>query len=66
LRGASCPRTSSPPPADHPLLAVPNVIVTAHCASTAFENSRKGVAHWLGNILRVARGEEIPAQDRVG
>lgn len=54
-----------PPPGDHPLLAMPNVIATPHCASTAFENSRRGVAHWLSNILRVERGEPIPVQDRV-
>jgi len=56
---------SEPPPKDHPLLRMPNVIVTPHTASTAFENSRKGVAHWLGNILRVSKGEAIPEKDRV-
>jgi phosphoglycerate dehydrogenase-like enzyme len=54
-----------PPPADHPLLKLDNVIVTPHCASTAYENSRRGIAHWLGNIQRVAKGEAIPEQDRV-
>jgi phosphoglycerate dehydrogenase-like enzyme len=54
-----------PPPADHPLLHMDNVIVTPHTASTAFENSRRSVSHWLGNILRVSRGEEIPEIDRV-
>jgi phosphoglycerate dehydrogenase-like enzyme len=54
-----------PPPADHPLLHMDNVIVTPHCASTAFENSANGVRHWLSNILRVSRGEPIPEQDRV-
>lgn len=54
-----------PPPADHPLLHMPNVIVTPHSASTAFENSRKGVAHWLGNIERLARGEDVPERDFV-
>jgi phosphoglycerate dehydrogenase-like enzyme len=56
---------AEPPPRDHPLLHMDNVIVTPHCASTAFENSRRGVSHWLGNILRVAKGEPIPEQDRV-
>lgn len=54
-----------PPPPDHPLLKLGNVIVTPHCASTAYENSRRGVAHWLSNILRVARGEAVAEQDRV-
>jgi phosphoglycerate dehydrogenase-like enzyme len=54
-----------PPPGDHPLLHMDNVICTPHTASTAYENSRRSVGHWLGNILRVHRGEEIPAQDVV-
>ncbi len=54
-----------PPPPDHPLLHMQNVIVTPHCASTAYENSRRGVLHWLGNILRASRGEPIPEVDRV-
>lgn len=56
---------AEPPPKDHPLLRMPNVIVTPHSASTAFENSGKGIAHWLGNIERVSKGEAIPEQDRV-
>ncbi len=54
-----------PPPADHPLLHMESVICTPHTASTAYENSRRSVSHWLGNILRVHKGEEIPAQDLV-
>ena len=54
-----------PPPSDHPLLHMENVIVTPHSASTAFENSRRSVLHWLGNMQRVSRGEPIPEQDRV-
>jgi phosphoglycerate dehydrogenase-like enzyme len=54
-----------PPPPEHPLLHLPNVIATPHCASTARENSRRSVQHWLGNMLRVARGEPIPERDVV-
>jgi phosphoglycerate dehydrogenase-like enzyme len=54
-----------PPPPDHPLLHMDNVIVTPHTASTAYENSRRSVSHWLDNILRVSRGEELPEADRV-
>jgi phosphoglycerate dehydrogenase-like enzyme len=54
-----------PPPPDHPLLHMNNVLVTPHIASTAYENSRRSVGHWLGNILRVSRGEPIPEADRV-
>ena len=54
-----------PPDPANPLLHMDNVIVTPHCASTAFENSAKGARQWLGNIARVARGEALPETDRV-
>jgi phosphoglycerate dehydrogenase-like enzyme len=54
-----------PPDPANPLLHMDNVIVTPHCASTAFENSAVGVRHWLANIGRVARGETLPETDRV-
>jgi len=54
-----------PPDAANPLLHLDNVIVTPHCASTAFENSAHGVRHWLSNIARVARGEVLSERDRV-
>jgi phosphoglycerate dehydrogenase-like enzyme len=54
-----------PPDPANPLLHMDNVIVTPHCASTAFENSATGVRHWLANIGRVARGEALPVTDRV-
>jgi len=54
-----------PPPPDHPLLSCDNVIVTPHCAATAYENSERSVRHWLANIERVARGEPIPERDLV-
>ena len=55
-----------PPSPDNPLLHLPNVVVTPHCASTAFETSRTGVRHWLRNIQHVAAGEPVPAVDAVG
>lgn len=54
-----------PPAPDNPLLHLPNCVVTPHCASTAFENSAKGIRHWLRNIGLVARGEALPEIDRV-
>jgi phosphoglycerate dehydrogenase-like enzyme len=54
-----------PPDPANPLLHMDNVIVTPHCASTAFENSAIGVRHRLANIGRVARGEALPLTDRV-
>ncbi len=54
-----------PPDPANPLLHLPNVVVTPHCASTAFENSAKGIRHWLRNITLVARGEPVPEIDQV-
>jgi len=54
-----------PPAADNPLLHLPNVVVTPHCASTAYETSRIGVRHWLRNIQLFARGEAVPEIDSV-
>jgi D-3-phosphoglycerate dehydrogenase len=54
-----------PPAPDNPLLHLSNVVVTPHCASTAYETSRTGVRHWLRNIQHVARGEPIPEIDAV-
>jgi len=54
-----------PPDPANPLLHLENVIVSPHCASTAFENSATGVRHWLRNIVRVANGEALPDVDRV-
>jgi phosphoglycerate dehydrogenase-like enzyme len=66
LRGAAVDVfDQEPPPPDHPLLHMDNVIVTPHCASTAYENSRRSIQHWLGNMVRVSKGEAIPEQDRV-
>ena len=53
-----------PPDPGNPLLDMENVIVTPHCASVAFENSAKGVRHWVTNIVYVARGEAMPETDR--
>jgi phosphoglycerate dehydrogenase-like enzyme len=54
-----------PPPKDHPLLHMDNVICTPHTASTARQDPRKSVQRWLDNILKLHRGEELPAGDVV-
>jgi phosphoglycerate dehydrogenase-like enzyme len=54
-----------PPDPQNPLLHLPNVVVTPHCASTAFENSAKGIRHWLRNIVAVSQGQPLPDIDRV-
>lgn len=54
-----------PPDPANPLLHLPNVVVTPHCASVAFENSAKGIRHWLRNIGLVAAGGSVPEIDHV-
>jgi D-3-phosphoglycerate dehydrogenase len=56
---------TEPTPADHPLIGLPNVLLTPHCAATTFDNSRKGIARVMDNIARFARGEAIQARDIV-
>ena len=56
---------TEPVSADHPLIGLPNALLTPHCAATTFDNSRKGIARVMDNIARFARGEEIPAHDIV-
>jgi phosphoglycerate dehydrogenase-like enzyme len=56
---------TEPIPADHPLIGLPNVLLTPHCAATTFDNSRKGIARVMNNIALFARGQEIPASDVV-
>lgn len=56
---------TEPPPTDNPLLHMPNVIVTPHCAATTFDNSRKGIARMMGNFERFARGDAVPTYDIV-
>jgi phosphoglycerate dehydrogenase-like enzyme len=54
-----------PPPKDHPLLHMDNVVCTPHTASTARSDPRKSVSRWLDNILKLHRGEEVPTGDVV-
>lgn len=46
-----------PPPADSPLLALDNVVLSPHMAGVAQESIMRILGAALGNCLRVARGE---------
>jgi phosphoglycerate dehydrogenase-like enzyme len=54
-----------PPPPDHPLLHMENVLVTPHTAASTFDNTGNGINHLLRNIVAFARGDGIPAVDLV-
>jgi phosphoglycerate dehydrogenase-like enzyme len=46
-----------PPPADHPLLALPNVIVTPHVAGLTDVAYRRMCVETVTHVLRILRGE---------
>jgi phosphoglycerate dehydrogenase-like enzyme len=49
--------TQEPPPADHPLLRHPNVIVTPHVAGPTWDSWPRRFANAYANVARVAQGE---------
>lgn len=46
-----------PPPADHALFALDNVVLTAHLAGPTWESNRARLRNAFDNVQRVARGE---------
>jgi phosphoglycerate dehydrogenase-like enzyme len=56
---------TEPLPANHPFIGLANVLLTPHCAATTFDNSRRGIARLMNNIVRFDRGDEIPTPDIV-
>jgi phosphoglycerate dehydrogenase-like enzyme len=54
-----------PPPPDHPLLHMENVVVTPHCAALAQDNFTKTVQRMFHNMQCVSRGEPLPPDDVV-
>ncbi len=54
-----------PPPLDHPLLHLPNCLVTPHIAAASADTFGPTMRQMFGNIERVARGEAVPAKDLV-
>lgn len=51
-----------PPPADHPLLNLPNVVITPHVGSRTSESVQRQATKAVQNLINVAAGEEPLAQ----
>lgn len=54
-----------PAPADHPLLHLPNCVVTPHIAAASADTFVPTMRQMFGNIERAARGEPVPERDLV-
>jgi D-3-phosphoglycerate dehydrogenase len=49
--------SQEPPPQDHPILELPNVILTPHTAGPTWQSFPRRFANCFANIERVQRGE---------
>lgn len=66
LRGAGLDAFAvEPPPADHPLLALPDVVVTPHAGGGVFDNVQPVARHVFRNVEALLSGRPIPTADRV-
>jgi D-3-phosphoglycerate dehydrogenase len=54
-----------PPDRDNPLLQMDNVVATPHNGGGTVDTMKRIIGHSFGNILKVERGEPLPAADRV-
>ena len=54
-----------PPPADHPLLAFDNVVLSPHTAASVFDNVERIARHAFTNMQRVLNGEALPEADAI-
>jgi D-3-phosphoglycerate dehydrogenase len=67
IRGAAMDVFSiEPTPADNPLLALDNIVVTPHLAAVTADTFEPNVRRMFRNIALVAKGEPVPELDRVG
>ena len=54
-----------PPEPDNPLLQMDNVVLTPHNAGGTVDTVKKVIRHSFENIIRIERGEPLPAADLV-
>ena len=54
-----------PPDPDNPLLRMDNVVVIPHNGGGTVDTMKRIIGHSFANILKVERGEPLPAADRV-
>jgi phosphoglycerate dehydrogenase-like enzyme len=54
-----------PPPADLPLFHLDNVVVTPHVGGAVLDNVAIVAGHSFDNMVRMVRGEPLPADDLV-
>jgi phosphoglycerate dehydrogenase-like enzyme len=54
-----------PPDKDNPLFTMENVLVTPHNGGGTVDTMKRIVAHSFENVLRIERGEPLPAADIV-
>lgn len=57
--------TKEPPEQSNPLFAMDNVVVTPHNGGGTVDTVKKVIRHSFENIIRVERGEPLPAADLV-
>ena len=56
---------AEPPGRDNPLLTMDNVVATPHNGGGTVDTMKRIIGHSFANILRVERGEPLPAADRI-
>ena len=52
-----------PVPANHPLLSLPNVVLSPHCAGATEDAELEGIRHAYANIVRVSQGQPLDPAD---
>ena len=61
IRGAALDVTEPEPlPRDHPLLKLPNIIITPHIATATVETRKRMFALAVSNLVAGLKGEKLP------